>query len=83
MPARPTPLRLLVLSLGILGAGTVVAAEVAPLEYNRDIRPILSENCFHCHGPDANKREAKLRLDIRAEAVKQKAFIPGDAAGSE
>ncbi len=83
MLARPTPLRLLVLSLGILGAGTVVAAEVAPLEYNRDIRPILSENCFYCHGPDANKREAKLRLDIRAEAVKQKAFIPGDAAGSE
>ena len=61
----------------------MVAAETAPLEYNRDIRPILSENCFYCHGPDANKREAKLRLDIRDEALKQKAFIPGDAAGSE
>jgi len=83
MLARPTPLRVLVLSLGILGAGTVAAAETATLEYNRDIRPILSENCFYCHGPDANKREGKLRLDIREEALKQKAFIPGDAASSE
>jgi hypothetical protein len=66
-----------------LGAGTVAAAETATLEYNRDIRPILSENCFYCHGPDANKREGKLRLDIREEALKQKAFIPGDAASSE
>lgn len=83
MFVRPTPLRRLALSLGILGAVTVAAAETAPLEYNRDIRPILSENCFYCHGPDANKREAKLRLDIREEALKKKAFIPGDAAGSE
>ena len=83
MFVRPTPLRQLALSLGILAAVAVAAAETAPLEYNRDIRPILSENCFYCHGPDANKREAKLRLDIREEAVKQKAFIPGDAAGSE
>ena len=83
MFVRPTPLRRLILSFGISGAVAVAAAETAPLEYNRDIRPILSENCFYCHGPDANKREAKLRLDIRAEALKQKAFIPGDAAGSE
>ena len=35
------------------------------LQYNRDIRPVLSENCFSCHGPDANRRKAKLRLDVR------------------
>jgi len=60
---RPT----LPLALGLLLAGLVSAgAAEAPLDYNEAIRPILSENCFYCHGPDANKRKAKLRLDVRA-----------------
>jgi len=45
--------------------------------YNRDIRPILSDNCFACHGPDKNKRQSGLRLDLRDEAVKSKAIVPG------
>ncbi|MBL9118030.1 MAG: DUF1553 domain-containing protein [Verrucomicrobiaceae bacterium] len=55
----------------------------ATIEFNRDVRPILSDNCFYCHGPDANHREADLRLDIRDEAVKAKAIVPGKADASE
>ena len=40
-----------------------------PISFNRDIRPILSDNCFACHGPDDSKRKAKLRLDVRADAL--------------
>jgi hypothetical protein len=60
----------------------------AKVEFNRDVRPILSDNCFHCHGPDQNAREAELRLDIRDEAVKEAAsgatpIVAGNAAASE
>lgn len=58
-------------------------AATSPLSYNRDIRPILSDNCFACHGPDQNKRKAHLRLDVREEAVAKKAIVPGKTEESE
>src|SRR5690242_6339633 len=52
-----------------------------PIDFNRDVLPILTSNCFPCHGPDAGKRKADLRLDLRASAVDE--LAPGHPEQSE
>jgi len=64
-------------------SGTALAADRSTLEYNRDIRPILAENCFACHGPDSAARKADLRLDRREAAIEMGAITPNDPTASE
>jgi hypothetical protein len=60
----------------LLLAASAQASSERP-EYNRDVRPILAENCFNCHGPDSASRKAGLRLDVREQAVEAEAIVPG------
>jgi hypothetical protein len=53
-----------------------------PLDFNREIRPILAEHCLDCHGQDAARREADLRLDVRQAAIEAGAIVPGEPAAS-
>src|SRR2546422_531515 len=69
--------------LTYFGFSALAAPSPQTISYNRDIRPVLSDKCFFCHGPDANKRKGKLRLDIREEALAKEAFVPGKPEQSE
>jgi hypothetical protein len=63
-------------------ATTQAAPPAGKINFNRDIKPLLTHRCFTCHGPDEAERKADLRLDLRDEALKS-AIKPGDARGSE
>jgi hypothetical protein len=80
-------LRILATGLFLAAAEQGSAVDRGPLQFNRDIRPILSDNCFACHGPDKANRKSGLRLDMREVATVpaesgDTAIVPGDVEKS-
>jgi hypothetical protein len=71
----------LALPLVLVAASAAPAAEPPPVDFGRDVLPILSDYCFQCHGPDAKARKADLRLDVKESALE--VVVPGKPGESE
>jgi hypothetical protein len=79
-----TNLRLIFAAIAIL---PTMPGRAAPIDFNREVRPILSDKCFHCHGPDEQNRKGRLRLDTREGATRTREgftpVVPGKSTESE
>ena len=69
----------------VIAMNLAMLAAAEPPNFSRDILPILSDNCFSCHGPDAKSREADLRLDQQESALRAEkpVILPGKSGDSE
>src|ERR1041385_4386703 len=88
MVARSSAITLVLFAVAFVKAGAAKNPSAnEPVEFSSQFRPIISGKCFSCHGPDDGSRKAKLRLDLRDEAIKDRkgirAIVPGDLANSE
>jgi hypothetical protein len=79
MPMRCKSISLIVI---LVGSRATAADDAKLVEFNREIRPILADVCYHCHGPDKGQRKANLRFD-QEESAKAKVIIPGKPEKSE
>ena len=81
LPARPS------LPIILLALGNLPLSAERPVDFNRDIRPILSDRCYKCHGPDAKNQKSDFRLDTREHAITDLGgyfgIVPGDLEKSD
>ena len=87
MPISTTSVRFSAITVIAILNCLAATANAQPASFSRDVLPILSDRCFHCHGPDEGHREAELRLDLRESAIANReghsAIVPGKPEHSE
>ncbi len=76
-------LNMSLLFLGLIALNPTIVGSAPPISYGKDVRPILAENCFNCHGQDVNRRKADLRLDTQDGQRAGKVVVPSQPDESE